>query len=391
MSKFSEKLSTDGKFLILYIRASCFGTGLLHLALFFLMFFGGVRELSYLNLVSFAVYAYFSFQRTDDLSYGKQVYNVMVWEIIVFVLIMTFAIKDLCLFVMFCLAFLPSTGLLSYVIKVYADEKWEGYQVPAGALAVTFLITSVKEIFRTNIGAYDIPESTRLIINIICLCTAFLTCMCSNYMYSYISANHVDHQEKRFEALSKKLVISMSNAMEAKDVYTKGHSERVAKYSVAIGKRMGLDSEVIEQLMYSGTLHDIGKIGIDDKIINKEGKLTEEEYAAIKTHPLIGYSVLEKIDELPQLATGARWHHERYDGKGYPDGLKGEEIPLIARIIGVADAYDAMTSNRSYRSYLPQEYVREELVKGKGTQFDPVIADVMIKILDEDKDYKLRE
>lgn len=140
-----------------------------------------------------------------------------------------------------------------------------------------------------------------------------------------------------------------------------------------------------------GLLHDVGKIGIPDAIINKPAKLTEEEYSVIKKHPVLGAKILENIAEFPNLSTGARWHHERYDGKGYPDGISGEGIPLEARIIAVADAYDAMSSRRSYRDVLPQAKVYEEVKKGKGTQFDPVFAEIMLTMIEEDTDYRMRE
>ena len=140
-----------------------------------------------------------------------------------------------------------------------------------------------------------------------------------------------------------------------------------------------------------GLVHDFGKIGIPDAVINKPGKLTPEEYEIINTHPVLGAKILGTIQGMPSLHVGARWHHERYDGTGYPDGLAGEEIPEEARIIAVADAYDAMTSRRSYRDALPQETVRKEIEEGRGSQFDPRFADVMIKLIDEDNEYKMRE
>ena len=151
------------------------------------------------------------------------------------------------------------------------------------------------------------------------------------------------------------------------------------------------DEEKQEDVYFAGMLHDIGKIGISNEIINKTGKLTDEEYEIIKTHPSIGGDILSNISEIPNIAIGARWHHERYDGKGYPDGLKGKDIPELARIIGVADAYDAMTSKRSYRDVLSQEIVRLEIEKGKGTQFDPVFAEIMLEMIDEDKNYDMHE
>ncbi len=140
-----------------------------------------------------------------------------------------------------------------------------------------------------------------------------------------------------------------------------------------------------------GLLHDVGKIGVPDEVINKPGRLTEEEFAKIKKHPSIGSKILSNIKEMPELASGAKWHHERYDGSGYPEGLSGDEIPEEARIIAVADAYDAMTSNRSYRGSLPQETVRREIEKGKGSQFDPKFANIMLEMIDDDKEYLMRD
>ena len=140
-----------------------------------------------------------------------------------------------------------------------------------------------------------------------------------------------------------------------------------------------------------GLLHDIGKIGVPDAVINKPAKLTEAEFELIKNHPVMGARILKNIKERPHLASGARWHHERYDGTGYPDGLKGNDIPEEARIIAVADSYDAMTSRRSYRDPLPKEAVRSEIIKGRGSQFDPKFADIMLQMMDEDKDFNMRE
>ena len=138
-------------------------------------------------------------------------------------------------------------------------------------------------------------------------------------------------------------------------------------------------------------LHDCGKIGVPDSILRKPGKLTDEEFEIIKSHTVRGGEILSAFKSLENVGEGALYHHERYDGKGYPDGLKGEEILEEARIISVADAYDAMTSHRSYRDILPQEVVRSEIEKGKGTQFDPVFADIMLQMIDEDKDYVMHE
>lgn len=187
------------------------------------------------------------------------------------------------------------------------------------------------------------------------------------------------------------IVQTLAGTIDAKDTYTKGHSGRVADYSREIARRYGYDEYALNDIYMMGLLHDIGKIGIPDAIINKPGKLTDEEYELIKKHPVMGAKILENIKEKSELAMGAKWHHEKYGGGGYPDGIKGEAIPEQARIIAVADAYDAMTSYRSYRDPMPQARVREEIEKGSGTQFDPRFADIMLDMIAEDPDYQLRE
>lgn len=198
-------------------------------------------------------------------------------------------------------------------------------------------------------------------------------------------------QHEKLERISMQIVKALSGAVDAKDTYTNGHSLRVAEYSREIARRAGLSGEMQDDIYMMGLLHDVGKIGVPDAIINKPAHLTEDEYAAIKNHPVMGARILKNIKDFPKLITGARWHHERYDGKGYPDGIAGEEIPLEARIIAVADAYDAMSSRRSYRDVLPQETVRSEIEKGKETQFDPVITEIALGMIDEDTDYQMRE
>ncbi|MCR5232320.1 MAG: response regulator [Lachnospiraceae bacterium] len=187
------------------------------------------------------------------------------------------------------------------------------------------------------------------------------------------------------------IVQTLAEAIDAKDTYTNGHSSRVADYTREIAKRYGYTDDKLNDIYMMGLLHDIGKIGVPDAVINKPGKLTDEEFEMIKNHPVMGARILKNIREKPKLAYGARWHHEKYGGGGYPDGLSGDDIPEEARIIAVADAYDAMTSSRSYREPLSQEQVRAEIVKGSGTQFDPAFADIMLEMIDEDFDYHMRE
>ncbi|MCR4909029.1 MAG: response regulator [Lachnospiraceae bacterium] len=201
----------------------------------------------------------------------------------------------------------------------------------------------------------------------------------------------VVQQNRRVEQMAQQIVKALAGAIDAKDTYTNGHSSRVAFYAREIAKRAGFSDMDQENIYMMGLLHDVGKIGVSDSIINKPAKLTEEEYAQIMNHPVLGAQILKNISEFPELVTGARWHHERFDGLGYPDRLSGELIPVEARIIGVADAYDAMTSRRSYRGVMPQERVRSEIELGKGTQFDPQFAEIMLTMIEEDSMYNLRE
>ncbi len=198
-------------------------------------------------------------------------------------------------------------------------------------------------------------------------------------------------QQEKVKRILIQVVNALAGAIDAKDPYTNGHSGRVAEYSKKIAAYIGLSEDEQNDIYMMGFLHDVGKIGIPDSIINKPSQLTDEEYAIIQKHPLMGANILENITELPKLITGAKWHHERYDGKGYPDGIAGDEIPMEARIIAVADTYDSMSSKRSYRDVLPQATVRAEIEKGKGTQFDPTFADAMISLIDADTEYSMRE
>ena len=201
----------------------------------------------------------------------------------------------------------------------------------------------------------------------------------------------VERKTRENRNLFLHVVKSLADAIDAKDTYTNGHSGRVAEYSKEIAKRAGYSLDEQNDIYMMGLLHDVGKIGVPDAVINKPAKLTDEEFALIKNHPVMGAKILENIKEMPKLATGARWHHERYGGGGYPDGLEGTRIPEEARIIAVADAYDAMSSRRSYRDVLPQATVRYEIENGRGTQFDPKLAETMLDMMDEDKDNNMSE
>lgn len=201
----------------------------------------------------------------------------------------------------------------------------------------------------------------------------------------------LQESRRELEELNETVLQMLARTIDAKDKYTRGHSIRVANYSRELAKRMGKSKKEQEKIYRAALLHDVGKIRIPDEILGKPGKLTDEEYAYIKLHPVSGYHILKSFPRDQTMATAAKYHHERYDGKGYPGGLAGYNIPEHARIIGVADAYDAMASNRSYRSALPQSIIRSELLAGRGTQFDPKIVEIMVQIMDEDTEYRLRQ
>ncbi len=232
-----------------------------------------------------------------------------------------------------------------------------------------------------------------------------ITALCILEYYIYLSTvyrqklnetldayiEQAEESGNRLKKLTKEVMEALANAIDAKDKYTNGHSLRVAEYSRKIAEAAGKSREECDKVYDAALLHDVGKIGVPIEILTKNGRLTDEEFEQIRQHPVMGAQILSNISETPWLSTGAHYHHERYDGKGYPDGLKGEDIPETARIIAVADAYDAMTSNRSYRDAIPQHIVREELVKGMGKQFDPGFAKIMIHMIDMDIEYRMKE
>ena len=198
-----------------------------------------------------------------------------------------------------------------------------------------------------------------------------------------IMSMHYERRLRESDQLIRQSLDVFTNFVDAKDPYTKGHSGRVAEYSRMIAKKLGMDDERCEQVYYIALLHDIGKCYVPDEILKKPSRLTDEEFNIIKTHTTHGAEMVKNFSSIPGIRDGALYHHERYDGKGYPTGRKGEDIPLIGRIICVADSFDAMNSSRVYRKKLPLEAIIAELEKNKGTQFDPKLADIFLKILRE--------
>lgn len=193
----------------------------------------------------------------------------------------------------------------------------------------------------------------------------------------------LEEKTREVELVTIQAITTVANTIDAKDDYTKGHSIRVAYYSEALARKIGWSEEEVQNIHYIALLHDIGKIGVPDSVLNKPFKLTNVEFELIKNHTVMGAEILKDIKMFPHVSVGAKFHHERYDGRGYPSGLKGDEIPLVARVIGIVDSYDAMTSNRVYRKRLQDEMVKQELIRGKGTQFDPYLVDQFMELLEE--------
>ena len=247
--------------------------------------------------------------------------------------------------------------------------------------AISMIVNAIHVILKIGDGTYNTENSRDAEIQLVLLALSFGAAIVAAALYDKISKDYETYKNAQKNMLIQ-VMTAFSEALDAKDEYTSGHSHRVAIYAKEIMKRLGGNEEEQEEAYYTGLLH---------AVINKPGKLTPEEFEEIKVHTEAGYQILKNVSALNDLSGGARWHHERYDGTGYPNGIKGEDIPLIARIISVADAYDAMTSNRSYREPMSQEKVREQIVGGMGTQFDAKIAQIMLDMMDEDKDYKLSE
>lgn len=216
---------------------------------------------------------------------------------------------------------------------------------------------------------------------------AFLPSLIAFIFISIVFHNYVDGLHKieqkmgEVKSLNDSFLTAMAAAIDARDPYTHGHSRRVAFWGRELAQALGLPKKQVDKVFFGGILHDVGKIGIEDAILNKEGKLTAEEFDRIKQHSVIGYEIVKQAGVFPELLPAIRSHHERIDGKGYPDGLKGDEIPQIARILAISDAFDAMVSDRPYRRGLTIEAALQQIRDGAGSQFDPVFAHTFIDVI----------
>ncbi|MBR5421880.1 MAG: HD-GYP domain-containing protein [Lachnospiraceae bacterium] len=282
--------------------------------------------------------------------------------------------------------FSSMTNIMVFLMVVFFDRL--GY-----ITALSLLLTQFPLMFVGIVIAGNVQSIPGVFTNLLTIVAIILIQQRNKRIKEYQSheIDQLKGRQKLSQRLFEQTAAALVNSIDAKDEYSHGHSQRVALYAEKIARELKMSEDECYKVYYAGLLHDVGKIGIADNIINKNGKLTQDEYDIIKQHTVMGNQILQSISEYPFLSVGAHYHHERYDGTGYPQGLMGEEIPEIARIISVADSYDAMTSTRSYREAIPQQLVREEIVKGSGTQFDPKIARVMQHLIDNDMNYRLRE
>lgn len=230
----------------------------------------------------------------------------------------------------------------------------------------------------------ELKLTERIITWVIAVILLILLIGTITHTYNKRRTRQLLKRQEAYRLITDQAITTIADTIDAKDEYTAGHSRRVAEYSRKIGMRLGLEKEQIENLYYIALLHDIGKIGIPDHILNKKGKLDDDEYTEIKRHVDIGGTILSNMTVIEDIVVGARYHHERYDGTGYPDRLSGENIPLTARIICVADSFDAMYSTRSYRKALDLDYIVRELEQCAGTQFDKKVVDELVNIIKEE-------
>ena len=211
-----------------------------------------------------------------------------------------------------------------------------------------------------------------------------------SYFMSNARIEKIQKQREHDLMILNQSIMTFTSFIDAKDSYTRNHSVRVAIYAKEIGRRMGLDEDELQNLYYGTLLHDVGKIGIPDEILTNEGQLTPEEFEIIKTHPLKGVEMLKNFTEIPNISDCAHYHHERYDGKGYPEGFSREQIPLFARIASVADSYDVMSLDRKYKKAMSHDEIEEELLANSGTQFDPKIVPIIIDMMNDGFTDKVR-
>lgn len=374
----------------LFIRIYALIVSLIHVGYLILMLHFNCGILSYFNIFSIVLYlaCFLVCRKAKDIA---SIYYASFVEIILFSLVATCYFTNITSFILLIVVLIP----LACLMKFWQDSIFHETLFHAGKMvilcALFFAIETIKLVSFSEMGSVTVDPLGKQVLEYYNLAIVFGTILLSGVAFTSVSVHENRKSNDRFEVLADKLVFALSESVEAKDEYTKGHSSRVAKYSTMIAERLNWSESEIKTVFYAGLLHDVGKIGINDTIINKKGGLSDEEFDMVKLHPLIGERILKRITEIPELMITAKYHHEHFDGSGYPDGLKGHNIPEIARLVCVADSYDAMTSNRSYRGYMSQPDVLREMIDGLGSQFDPVFGKAMIDIINEDTQYTMHE
>jgi putative nucleotidyltransferase with HDIG domain len=281
-------------------------------------------------------------------------------------------ITDLLLIILY---WLSNTSLVALGISHFFKEPWlpSFKKLVTGASITYVLFMIIGAIGARLVGTYGI-------LSLLPIGAAFVTIRLVFHHY-FDSIHKLEQKVEEIRSLNNSFLIAMAASIDARDPYTSGHSQRVAHWGREIAIAMGLPKEKVEEVYFGGILHDIGKIGIEDEILNKDGKLTPEEFNKIKQHTVIGYEIVKQAGVFQELLPAIRSHHERIDGRGYPDGLSGEEIPLVARILAISDAFDAMVSDRPYREGMPVSAALKQIEDGAGTQFDEKLAYEFVKLI----------
>ena len=269
---------------------------------------------------------------------------------------------------------------------MYKPAEFNEYVLPGarksfGLVMYSPNVCEMNEITLDYYGSRALKSYPAFWIFIVLLAASFVVFIFSEYVR--IKMENYTKTHAAYKNLVSESLRTIANIIDTKDEYTKGHSVRVAIYSKMIAERMGMDEHDQERIYYIGLLHDIGKVGIPASILTKPGRLSDEEFEIIKRHPAMGASIMKDFSSIPGVVNGIKYHHERYDGKGYNEHLKGDEIPLEGRIICVADSYDAMSSKRCYRNSLSYDFILDELKRNAGTQFDPDILKHMVAIIED--------
>ncbi len=295
---------------------------------------------------------------------------------------------------------LDVTGLVDYMDTLNISHAWSAVVLLVAMLSIFADITT-GDIKNYKINAFGIfglvifsalemfAFYTSIVKMGVFLGVGFMILLsCTIMQVVHDMLNNLEEKRKYSEKINEMTFEILVNIIDEKDEYTLGHSERVGKYARLIAERAGsrfnLDSEDFRRIEFVGKMHDIGKIGVPDRVLNKNGKLNIEEYAYMKMHTITGYEILKNMEDFYGLREGVRGHHERWDGKGYPDGLKGNEIHIYARILCLADSFDAMTTDRKYRRRLSHDKVIEEIEKNRGALFDPELTDIVIEMINEE-------